>query len=51
MDLVSGSLYELTDERITIGRDATNQVQIGDPKASREHAENRSKPDDHLGGP
>jgi transcriptional regulator with GAF, ATPase, and Fis domain len=35
----AGQSYQLTGARTTIGRDAPNPVQIGDPKSSRVHAE------------
>lgn len=35
----SGQSFPLTGRKATIGRDAANQVQIGDPKSSRVHAE------------
>ena len=35
----AGLRIELDEDRVTIGRDAANRVQIGDPKASRVHAE------------
>ena len=35
----AGQSYKLGTLRTTIGRDARNQVQIGDPKSSRVHAE------------
>jgi transcriptional regulator with GAF, ATPase, and Fis domain len=35
----AGQSYQLAGARTTIGRDAPNPVQIGDPKSSRVHAE------------
>src|SRR5690349_3939425 len=35
----AGLGFELTGQRVTIGRDATNLIQLGDPKSSRFHAE------------
>jgi len=35
----SGLAFELTGQRLTIGRDPTNLIQLGDPKSSRFHAE------------
>ncbi|HYE08374.1 MAG TPA: sigma 54-interacting transcriptional regulator [Planctomycetota bacterium] len=35
----AGLGFELTGQRVTIGRDATNLIQLGDIKASRYHAE------------
>jgi two-component system response regulator HydG len=35
----SGQSYDLGSQRTTIGRDAPNPIQIGDPKSSRVHAE------------
>jgi two-component system response regulator HydG len=35
----AGQAFALADERVTIGRDAANAIQIGDPKSSRMHAE------------
>ncbi len=35
----AGFVIPLLGERLTIGRDPTNAIQIGDPKASRIHAE------------
>src|SRR5687768_3788980 len=35
----AGLAFELTGQRVTIGRDATNLIQLGDPKSSRYHAE------------
>jgi DNA-binding NtrC family response regulator len=35
----AGLSIELTGQRVTIGRDASNLIQIGDPKSSRYHAE------------
>ncbi len=35
----AGQSYDLGNQRATIGRDAPNPIQIGDPKSSRVHAE------------
>ena len=34
-----GKAFALTGQRVTIGRDAANLIQVGDPKSSRYHAE------------
>lgn len=44
----AGLSIELTGQRVTIGRDASNLVQLGDPKSSRFHAELRWNADHYL---
>lgn len=44
----AGFAIELGDRRITIGRDPSNQVQIGDPKASRVHVSIHREDDDYI---
>jgi signal transduction histidine kinase len=34
-----GKQFELTDERLTVGRDATNRIRLHDTEVSRRHAE------------
>jgi uncharacterized RDD family membrane protein YckC len=40
--------YELTDEAITFGREATNKVVIADPSVSRQHAWIEKRPDGYY---
>ncbi|MCI0413585.1 RDD family protein [bacterium] len=40
--------YELTDEAITMGREATNKVVIADPSVSRQHAWIEKRPDGYY---
>jgi len=43
-----GKAFPLTGQRVTIGRDKDNLIQVGDPKSSRYHAELIWKDDHYL---